>query len=111
MTVYQRSRFSRRLPPTLASSKWPLWEKTPPTAGPIPFKADALGHGGHFEEALGLQVIDASFTVSCPGHDAYGSVTTWLPSNSSASLACGVNPGEMPWLQEAYQLTCGPLRH
>ncbi|MEU8836859.1 hypothetical protein [Streptomyces sp900116325] len=75
-----------------------------------PVKVDSLGHAGRFVEAEGVQAVDASFTVACPGRDVYGSVTTWF-ANSSASLACGVNPHtKESWVQEAYRMTCGPLR-
>ncbi|MGQ4378749.1 hypothetical protein ACN6K9_001464 [Streptomyces sp. SAS_267] len=75
-----------------------------------PVKVDFLGHAGRFVEAEAVQAVEASFTVACPGGDVYGSVTTWF-GNSGASLACGVNPGtKEPWVQEAYRLTCGPLR-
>lgn len=75
-----------------------------------PVKVDSLGHGGRFVQAEGVRVVDASFTVSCPGRDVYGSVTTWS-GDVGASLACGVNPKTTePWIQEAYRLTCGPLR-
>ncbi|MET8038772.1 hypothetical protein [Streptomyces sp. NPDC005345] len=76
-----------------------------------PVKVDSLGHAGRFVEAEGVQAIDASFTVNCPGHDVYGSVSTWV-DRVGASLACGVNPHtKESWIQEAYQLTCGPLRN
>jgi hypothetical protein len=74
-----------------------------------PVKVDFLGHPGRFVEAEGVQVVDASFTVTCPGKDVYGSLTTWLGGHSGASLACGVVPGKAPWVREAYRLTCGPL--
>ncbi|MEV7324229.1 hypothetical protein [Streptomyces sp. NPDC093970] len=75
-----------------------------------PIRADSLGHAGHFVEAEGVQVVDASFTVTCPDHDVYGSVTTWF-GHAGASVACGVNPHtKESWIREAYQLTCGPLR-
>ncbi|MGW2788079.1 hypothetical protein ACWC3X_44200, partial [Streptomyces populi] len=75
-----------------------------------PVKADFLGHAGRFVDAEAVQVIDASFTVTCPGRDVYGSVTTWF-GDSGASLACGVNPRtKEAWVQEAYRLTCGPLK-
>ncbi|MFD5574816.1 hypothetical protein [Streptomyces cadmiisoli] len=75
-----------------------------------PVKVDHLGHTGRFVQAEGVQVVDASFTMSCPGRDVYGSVTTWF-GDVNASLACGVNPRtKEPWVQEAYRLTCGPLR-
>ncbi|MFJ2732883.1 hypothetical protein [Streptomyces sp. NPDC087317] len=75
-----------------------------------PAKADFLGHAGRFVDAEGVQVVDASFTVTCPDRDVYGSVTTWF-GHTGASLACGVNPHtKEAWIQEAYQLTCGPLR-
>lgn len=74
-----------------------------------PVRTDSLGHAGRFVEAEGLQVVDASFTVTCPDGDVYGSVTTWF-GNSGASLACGVNPrAKEAWVSEAYRLTCGPL--
>ncbi|MFF1285435.1 hypothetical protein ACFVY4_32560 [Streptomyces sp. NPDC058299] len=76
-----------------------------------PLKVDSLGRAGRLVEAEGVQVVDASFTVTCPGGDVYGSVSTWF-GHAGASLACGVNPHtEEPWIQEAYRLTCGPLRH
>ncbi len=75
-----------------------------------PVKVDSLGHAGRFVEAEGVQAVDASFTVTCPGGDIYGSVSTWF-GDAGASLACGVNPHtKEPWIQEAYRLTCGPLR-
>ncbi|MFD5570497.1 hypothetical protein [Streptomyces cadmiisoli] len=75
-----------------------------------PVKVDHLGHAGRFVQAEGVRVVDASFTVSCPGRDVYGSVTTWL-GDTVAALACGVNPKtKKPWIQEAYRLTCGPLK-
>ncbi|MEV7395120.1 hypothetical protein [Streptomyces sp. NPDC091215] len=75
-----------------------------------PVKVDSLGHAGRFVEAEGVHAVDASFTVTCPGQDVYGSVTTWF-GNSGASLACGVNPHtKESWVQEAYRMTCGPLR-
>lgn len=77
---------------------------------PSPVRADSLGHAGRFVEAEAVQAVDASFTVTCPGRDVYGSVTTWFGSGG-ASLACGVNPDtKQSWVQEAYQLTCGPLK-
>ncbi|KAB1987650.1 hypothetical protein [Streptomyces triticiradicis] len=73
-----------------------------------PVETDSLGHAGRFVEAEGVQVVDASFTVTCPGRDVYGSVTTWF-DDTGASLACGVNPRtEEAWIHEAYRLTCGP---
>ncbi|MGW3912030.1 hypothetical protein ACWEBX_11005 [Streptomyces sp. NPDC005070] len=73
-----------------------------------PVKTDSLGHAGRFVEAEGVQTVDASFTVTCPGHDVYGSVSTWF-GGASASLACGVKPHvKESWIQEAYRLTCGP---
>ncbi|MEU6272280.1 hypothetical protein ABZ871_07635 [Streptomyces populi] len=76
-----------------------------------PVEADFLGHAGRFVEAEGVQVVDASFTVTCSGRDVYGSVTTWF-GDSGASLACGVIPHtEEAWIREAYRLTCGPLEH
>jgi hypothetical protein len=71
-------------------------------------KIDFLGHGGRFVEAEGIQVVEASFTATCPGHDVYGSVTTWF-GNYGDSVACGVDPGDDAWVQEAYRLTCGRL--
>ncbi|MEU4087347.1 hypothetical protein [Streptomyces aureus] len=74
-----------------------------------PVRTDSLGHAGRFVEAEGVQVVDASFTVTCPDGDVYGSVITWF-GNSGASLACGVNPRtKEAWVNEAYRLTCGPL--
>ncbi|MFJ5779026.1 hypothetical protein [Streptomyces sp. NPDC093094] len=74
-----------------------------------PVEVDSLGHAGRFVEAGGVQVVDASFTVTCPGRDVHGSVTTWF-GDVSTSLACGVDPRtEEPWIQEAYRLACGPL--
>ncbi|MEV0179400.1 hypothetical protein AB0I54_08870 [Streptomyces sp. NPDC050625] len=58
--------------------------------------------------ALAKQVVEASFTATCPGHDVYGSVTTWFGSYGD-SVACGVDPGDDAWVQEAYRLTCGRL--
>ncbi|MFF3417435.1 hypothetical protein ACFYW9_22425 [Streptomyces sp. NPDC002698] len=73
-----------------------------------PVKVDFLGHAGRFVEAEGVQAVDASFTVTCPGRDVYGSVSTWF-GDTGASLACGVNPRtKESWIQEAYRLTCGP---
>ncbi|MFJ3302404.1 hypothetical protein ACIPSA_04650 [Streptomyces sp. NPDC086549] len=73
-----------------------------------PMKIDSLGHTGRLVVAEGIHVVDASFTVDCPGRDVYGSVTTWF-GNSRASLACGVDPGDEAWVREAYRLTCGRL--
>ncbi|MFF0205891.1 hypothetical protein [Streptomyces sp. NPDC005017] len=74
-----------------------------------PVKADSLGHAGRLGEAGAVQVVDASFTITCPGRDVYGSVTTWF-GDRGASLACGVEPRtEEPWIQEAYRLACGSL--
>ncbi|WRZ92875.1 hypothetical protein OHB54_29805 [Streptomyces sp. NBC_01007] len=72
-------------------------------------KVDSLGYAGRFVEAERIQVVDASLTVTCFGHDVFGSVTTWLRGHTSDSLACGVNPINEPWVQEAYRLRCGPL--
>lgn len=70
---------------------------------------DFLGHEGRYVDAEGVLLIDASFTVSCPGRDVYGSVTTWF-GDSRDSLACGVDPGDAAWTREAYRLTCGRLK-
>lgn len=50
--------------------------------------------------------------MTCPGGDVHGSVSTWFgDAGASLALACGVNPHtKEPWVQEAYRLTCGPLR-
>lgn len=74
-----------------------------------PVRIDSLGQAGRFVEAEAVQAVDASFTVSCPGRDVYGSVRTWM-GDAGASLACGVDPDtKEPWIREAYLLTCGPL--
>lgn len=70
-------------------------------------QVDFLGHPGRYVEAEGVNVVEASFTVTCSGgRDVYGRVITWLRGNSGASLACGVDPGNHPWIKEAYRLTC-----
>ncbi|MFF8727296.1 hypothetical protein ACF073_12505 [Streptomyces sp. NPDC015171] len=67
-------------------------------------------HGaGRFATAEAVRTVDASFTVTCPDGDHYGSVTTWLGPVHGDSLACGTDPGKEPWLREAYRLACGPL--
>ncbi|MFF3610466.1 hypothetical protein [Streptomyces sp. NPDC002580] len=73
-------------------------------------KTGTLGEPGRFVQANGVTVVNASFTVTCPGRDedVYGSVTTWS-GDSTAFLQCGVSPGKEPWVEEAYRLTCGPL--
>ncbi|MFD3587512.1 hypothetical protein [Streptomyces sp. NPDC058683] len=72
-----------------------------------PVKMDPLGHGGRLVYARSVTVVEGGFTVSCPGRDVYGSVTTWVNGNSGASLACGVDPGDEAWVKEAYRLVCG----
>ncbi|MFD8814996.1 hypothetical protein ACFV23_26790 [Streptomyces sp. NPDC059627] len=72
-----------------------------------PLRMDPLGHGGRFVDAKSVRVVEGGFTVSCPGRDVYGSVTTWVKGNSDASLACGVEPGGEAWVREAYRLACG----
>ncbi|MGX9889070.1 hypothetical protein [Streptomyces sp. NPDC002276] len=77
-------------------------------------EVDFLGGAGRFVEAAGAQVVRASFTVDCPAAPpARGSVTGYY-SSSGASLQCGVDPGKeggkLAWVQEAYDMTCGPAR-
>ncbi|MEV6019219.1 MULTISPECIES: hypothetical protein [unclassified Streptomyces] len=74
-----------------------------------PGKVDFLGSAGRFVDAEGVRTVDATFTVTCPGRDVYGSVSTWF-GDAGASLECGVNPKtKQSWVKEAYRLTCGPL--
>ncbi|MEV5842938.1 hypothetical protein AB0M32_13315 [Streptomyces sp. NPDC051985] len=75
-------------------------------------RIDFLGHAGRYVAAQGVRVVDAGFALDCPGgRVVYGSVTTWLKTDSGASLECGVDPRahgiEEPWVDEAYLLTCG----
>ncbi|MGW2819619.1 hypothetical protein ACWC24_01220 [Streptomyces sp. NPDC001443] len=73
-----------------------------------PSRVGAVGNGQRLVEAEGVLVVEASFTVTCPGRDVHGSVTTWF-GNADGSLACGVDPGEEAMSEEAYELACGPL--
>ncbi|MFF5012217.1 hypothetical protein [Streptomyces sp. NPDC001165] len=69
---------------------------------------DLRGVPGRFVEADGVHVVQASFTVTCPGRDTdlYGSVTTW-DGDGSALLRCGEHPGKDAWVREGYRLACG----
>ncbi|MFB7336576.1 hypothetical protein ACFC00_33910 [Streptomyces adustus] len=73
-----------------------------------PARVEAVGNGQRLVEAEGVLVVEASFTVTCPGRDVHGSVTTWF-GNAEDSIACGVDPGEHAMPKEAYELACGPL--